>query len=334
MVLSRAATSLARFAGCAKRGKTEADATMALMTRVALVWVAGIAAGTGYAYFKNIPAVVAIPVLLAFLVEITAYVEVRRLSQWPEHWILASALAPYLVYALGTGRLSLASLGLLAGLSAVAIFWLRFSGRAGFADVLFLAFLAGAYLLKPFRAIYPDPLPDLRVDSMGQLLWFRLGIASMLKFRSEPGVNFGFWPTSDEWRIGLRYFSYFMPVGVALLYGLRYAEFRVASGFWWKAPQTFLGILWVVALAEEFLFRGLLLRRFADRWGLVTGLVVSSIAFGLVHLWFREFPNWRHVAIATALGAFCGGAYLKAQGIRAAMVTHASVVTAWRIFFA
>jgi membrane protease YdiL (CAAX protease family) len=58
------------------------------------------------------------------------------------------------------------------------------------------------------------------------------------------------------------------------------------------------------------------------------------VVFGLVHLWFREFPNWQFAVIAGVAGVFYGLAYVASGGIRAAMVTHALVVATWRTFLA
>ena len=93
-------------------------------------------------------------------------------------------------------------------------------------------------------------------------------------------------------------------------------EFRPLAGI-----GMFFGSLWFVALSEEFFFRGLL-----QRW---IGLPAASALFGLAHLGFREFPNWRHVAITVVLGVFCGLAYRRAGSIRAAMVTHSLVNAMW-----
>jgi uncharacterized protein len=57
------------------------------------------------------------------------------------------------------------------------------------------------------------------------------------------------------------------------------------------------------------------------------------VLFGLLHLWFRGFPNWRFGILAAAAGLFYGRAYMTTRSVRAAMVTHALVNTAWRVFF-
>ena len=93
--------------------------------------------------------------------------------------------------------------------------------------------------------------------------------------------------------------------------------------------------LWVLALGEEFFFRGLL-QQWMTAWlrSEWAGLLVASLVFGAAHLWYRQFPNWRISAIAALLGLCCGLAFRNARSIRAPMVTHALVVTTWRIFFA
>jgi membrane protease YdiL (CAAX protease family) len=53
-----------------------------------------------------------------------------------------------------------------------------------------------------------------------------------------------------------------------------------------------------------------------------------------VHLPFRQFPNWRFAILAGVAGIFYGLAFLKAKSVRASMVTHALLVTTWRVFFA
>ena len=90
----------------------------------------------------------------------------------------------------------------------------------------------------------------------------------------------------------------------------------------WKtaavAVVTFAAVLWVLAVAEEFFFRGVLQQLLAR--GLrseLLGWVAASILFGLVHLGFRQqFPNWQFALLATIAGLFYGRAYIQARSIR------------------
>jgi membrane protease YdiL (CAAX protease family) len=151
-------------------------------------------------------------------------------------------------------------------------------------------------------------------------------------------VEFGFVPTAEEWRSGLRHYLRFLPFGLTCGYGLGMLELAPFTQPWWMVPLLMIGVfcgaLWFIALFEEFFFRGLLLPWISDLAGSpLTGLAVSSLLFGLAHLPFRGPWNWRHAILTTILGWFCGQAYQEAKGIRAPMVTHALVVMTWIVLF-
>ena len=104
-----------------------------------------------------------------------------------------------------------------------------------------------------------------------RLMWIRLGIMAVFSLRSIQDPRFGFVPTRLEWRIGLLYYLFFLPVGGAIAYLLRFATFHAPAMEWWKlallAPAMFLAFLWVVALFEEFFFRAFLQRLLAGAFG-------------------------------------------------------------------
>ena len=100
------------------------------------------------------------------------------------------------------------------------------------------------------------------------------------------------------------------------------------------AIGEFIGIFWMVAMPEEFLFRGVL-QRWIEGWtsSAVAGLVVASLLFGSVHLGFHgPFPNWRFSLTAAVMGFFCGLARRQTGGIQAGMVAHALTVAVWKMF--
>jgi membrane protease YdiL (CAAX protease family) len=102
----------------------------------------------------------------------------------------------------------------------------------------------------------------------------------------------------------------------------------------WKIAGTFLAFLWVVSLSEEFFFNAVLRDWMEELTGHPgSALVLTSVVFGLVHLPFRGFPNWRWAMVAMVLGYFSGLARNRAGSIRASVVMHALVVTVWRAFF-
>lgn len=45
----------------------------------------------------------------------------------------------------------------------------------------------------------------------------------------------------------------------------------------------FISAVILAPLTEEFLFRGIFLHRFSNKWGITAGIIVSSLLFGLAH---------------------------------------------------
>ena len=72
------------------------------------------------------------------------------------------------------------------------------------------------------------------------------------------------------------------------------------------------------ALAEELLFRGLLLGRLKARWGPNVALTLSSLLFGAAHL------DLAQGLAATVLGVFLGGLRLRTGSVHASILCHAS----------
>lgn len=271
----------------------------------------------------------------ALLLELTFYFSMGRRGLWTNGRLFVSAFAPFLLHAIPAGVVRLDSLLILAASSAAVCFWLPATRKWPVADLLYLGFVASVYIAGLPKQIFRSPAEGVPTEVLGQLLWFRLGLTSLLLHRASDRVGFGFLPKSAEWRTGARWYLLCMPLLVVLMYVLDAARFRLVPGVWWKAPLTFLGILWVVALGEEVFFRGVMLERMKGAWGTLPALIASSLLFGAVHFWYgHRFPNWKMVALASVAGMFYGQAYLSARGVRAAMVTHAMVVTTWKSLFA
>jgi membrane protease YdiL (CAAX protease family) len=178
-------------------------------------------------------------------------------------------------------------------------------------------------------------MEKLALSVLGVSMWVRTGILATLSIRRMEGIGFGFIPRGREWLLGGRYYLYFLPVGLVLAVVLAFVRPEAPAlsiRTVLLAVGTFLGVLWVLALSEEFFFRGILQQQLSramrNEWG---GLVVASVLFGLVHLPFRQFPNWRFALLATVAGVFYGLAYMRGRSIRPAMVTHALVVTTWKL---
>jgi membrane protease YdiL (CAAX protease family) len=251
--------------------------------------------------------------------------------------LTVSAVLPYSLATLTLGTFQWRALASISVLAAAVSFWYILLPKKPTADILLLVFMAAVWIAGFFKLWYLSPYPKLYLPVLGQLMWFRTGLFAMLSIRRAQGVGFGFWPTAREWRIGVVHFAIFLPLAVVLSRLIGFAGFRLPTG-WEKtsllAVGTFFGTLWVVALAEEFFFRGLL-QQWLTAWtrSEAAGLIAASLLFGSVHVFKTPFPNWKFAALAALAGICYGMAFRRARSIRASMVTHALVVTTWKIFF-
>ena len=255
--------------------------------------------------------------------------DVRR--RWRSYTLFASTLIPYCLYSIPAHVFAWKQFGLLALLTAVVCFWFESGRRSPIRELLLLALMAAVYLAKTFKGIYVEPHPDLRVDVLGQFMWFRIGLVTILG-PGGPKLSLSLLPSARAFKIGALYFLGFLPIALALNAWLHFTKFQPADGYWWRAPATFLAFLFFVAFYEEIFFRGILQQRLAQWWGEWSGLIAASTLFGFVHLWFRQFPNYNWVILTFFLGLFCGLAFTRA-GIGASIVAHALVVAVWRGFF-
>jgi membrane protease YdiL (CAAX protease family) len=320
------------------------------LTTLVVLWTAASIAAYIYTQQQGIPSRIALAATLAFLVEFVFYLmpgfeQVRsafdRLgSRALRAELLAlSAVIPYLIESTFLGTFDLRFFLSLLAVVLVGAFWYVWIGPGVLADLLFLGVMGAVYLSKMFDHGYGHPAPHVALGILGQLMWIRLGLMAVLSLRRMEGARFSFAPLRSEWRVGVQFYVYFLPVAVALAYLLNFAHYRPQTLEWWRFTLlligTFFGFLWVVALAEEFFFRAflqsLLAKRLGSEW---LGLALASVLFGAAHLWFRSFPNWRFAIVGGVAGVFYGMAFLKARSIRASMVTHALLVTTWRMFFA
>ncbi len=346
--LSRCATNRAKFGG-----GVAADATMVKMQKEAglqsffmvclIGWLVFAVAGSVYAGEKHFPVWTAIPVIAAFLAEFVFYlvpgfesVRSALIRRFPKRQLalllMASGLLPYFLYSIPAGTFHWQQIAWLAGITAVLSFWFVVLSASVAADLGFLAMLIVVSLAKPFKQIYLSPLPHVHLDVLGHLMIIRLGASALLLLRRFAGLRYGFIPSRKESLVGLRFYLYFLPVGVPLGWWLGILTFSGQSRPVWQGIGIFFGILWVTALSEEFVFRGILQQRMERLTGNVgAALVTASVCFGLCHLWFSVFPNWRMAVFATVAGLFWGQAF-RMGGVRASMVSHALVVTTWQMW--
>src|SRR4051794_10764407 len=304
-------------------------------------WLVLSVIGVGYARWKGIPNWAALPSLAAFLIVYPFYVvpafpRVReQLAGAPlPGFLVAAAVLPYLACCSGAIQFQFVSFIKLIALALALGLWYRVLPAAPIVDVGFLVLVVSVKIGGYAAPIYPTPFKGVEIGRLGDIALFNITVLVLMLERRIRETGFGFLPTGNDWRIGARNYFYFLPFGAALGFLLN-AGHLVKPSDPLKLTLYFLAFLFVLTLAEEFLFRGVLQQWIEDwTWSRRTALLITSILFGGVHLWFRHFPNWQWVIIAGTLGWFCGRARNQAGSIRAAMVTHTLVITTWRAFFA
>jgi membrane protease YdiL (CAAX protease family) len=308
-------------------------------------------AGTAYAAHENIPPAVAAPIVAAFLLQISFYLvpgcpEVRRRleeSLAPAQlaaFAVAASVAPYLVYSVPTGvfrfpaLLELAAVCLILGFIFVAVP----TKAAGFAwqDAAALGTVGVVMMGRLWRGVYRSPMAGLRLEVMGQILLIGLGAVAYVSLRRLPRTGYRLWPSRAELKTGVAQFVLFVPIGLVAGWGLGVVRFHLpeagAPMFLLRIAGTFLGMYAVVALFEELFFRGVLQNLLAQSLGRpLAAQAIASVVYGLCHLPFRGFPNWRLAVVTTILGWFCGQAYRQRESIVASSITHALAATAARV---
>ena len=97
---------------------------------------------------------------------------------------------------------------------------------------------------------------------------------------------------------------------------LRYSQ--IASTAIFSAPFWFqiLGFGVITSVAEEYLFRGLIFKRYRETGGFVRSMILSSLVFAIVH------SNLVQFIYAFALGALCAYVYEKFGTLKAPIALH------------
>jgi membrane protease YdiL (CAAX protease family) len=302
-------------------------------------------AGMLYARSKGIPSGVALPVVAAFLIAYPFYlvpafppVRERIGAAGVPAFALAAAVLPYLACLCGVVPFTWVGLGRVVSLALAVGLWYAVMPTSRLTDLAFLGLFA-ALLLGGYAApAYTPPhlnFKDLRnLTLIPHLSLISIAAMALMLQRRVAETGYGFVPNYREWRIGLLHVAWFVPIGLPLALILHTVHAATPKPAWYIAA-IFVGMFCVVSLSEEFLVRGVL-QQWIEDWtrSRAGALLLTSAVFGLLHLWLGGFPNWKWALIAGILGWFCGHARNQAGSIRASMVTHALVATAWRAFLA
>ena len=251
---------------------------------------------------------------------------------------MCSSDLPYFACCCGAVQFEWGSLIRLAALALALSLWYIVLPAAAAVDLAFLALVPAVILRQFFDTVYVPLHPefkDLRyLILLGHIALVVIAVMTLMLERRVHETGYGFVPNLAEWRTGAIHYFYFLLIGAPLAWLLN-ATHYIGPKPVLQTAAFFLGMLWFVALSEEFGFRGVL-QPWIEHWTMSrqAALIITSLLFGAVHLGFRGFPNWRWAIVVSVLGWCCGRARNQAGSIRASMVTHALVATTWRAFFA
>ncbi len=209
--------------------------------------------------------------------------------------------------AAGTGRV-LARLAAFAGVSAVAVF------------------LAPAFLYPFFRAA--SALSGTRLIAYGAMscMAILLGTALTVRwFRESWGDATGLGAAGGgQWKLfgGLAagWFAIAVPAGALVGFGAM-TIVPAEPGDWWRAAGVATAMLAPAALTEELMFRGYPLTLLQRAWGTPVAVVVTSVAFGLMHAINPGVSTQALVMVACA-GVFLAIVRLAFASLWAAWLAH------------
>jgi membrane protease YdiL (CAAX protease family) len=312
-----------------------------------------LAAGLVYADRNGISALLAVPIIAAFLIQASLFLPpgFPRVRSWIENrlppprlalFLVLAYPAPYLIYSIPCGVFSWQGFALLLALCVLISFLFVWAPPRSEAlcwqDGVVMAALAYPMvsgLGSPFADIYLSPAPEVPpLDILGKLMLAPLGATAFLSLRRLPRTGYRFAISREDFLTGIRNFLWFVPPGAALSIAIGFVRWGPQPVDGWTYPfelaANAVGVYAAVALAEEMYFRGVFQNLLAARIASTrVAILVTSVLFGLSHLG----RGWRHALVTVLLGWFCGRAYEQRHSVVASGVTHTLVVLARRYLF-
>jgi uncharacterized protein len=260
-------------------------------------------------------------------------------SVWKALLIPLLLLIPYFTYTVPANRLTESGfLKLLAYILAPTLLLLpdrlRAASRAGWRDFAAMAALAVPVASGWLGGIWhaPGGVPLFR-----PLYSVCAGGYAFLAVRNLQDAGYRLIPRRKDLAAGAANFAGFVIVGIPAGYALRFIRFHAHGVSPLSFAVQFVGIYVMIAIPEEFLFRGIL-QNFLEksirheRKG-AYALIIASVIFGLSHLHHPPVPNWRYGIMAGLAGLFYGNAYRDRRRLPACAFTHALVDATWHFWF-
>ncbi|NQT62318.1 MAG: CPBP family intramembrane metalloprotease [Candidatus Marinimicrobia bacterium] len=188
----------------------------------------------------------------------------------------------------------------------------------------------------PVEHEWPSALHDVLKRSIRSILVL-LSVAFTIKLLMGHSHRFMGITFERNWirHLGLGIFLGFIIQIIPLLIMLSFGWYSVEGWLWeFKLLNVLMpAILYSTifsletAIIEESIFRGFLMNAFTERYNIRTGLVVSSIVFGLLHFsgFSNDFPWWLSLSSATLAGFVFGQAYLLYDNIWVPLGIHFAI---------
>jgi membrane protease YdiL (CAAX protease family) len=192
-------------------------------------------------------------------------------------------------------------------------------------DFLVLATLGLAVDLRWFEHAWPAHLVVFN-----KMLLLDAGIYALLAVRQMDGAGFDLRLRPRDIVIGLREFTLYAPIAIALGLGIGFLHLHEALPPLLRLAGAFLFTFFFIAVPEELFFRGWLQNLLERRVGRLPALLVTAVLFGLSHWNKRALHfNWRYVLLAAIAGIFYGRAWRQDRRVATSSITHTSVDTVW-----
>jgi membrane protease YdiL (CAAX protease family) len=195
-------------------------------------------------------------------------------------------------------------------------------------DGFVLGLIAAIYYLNLPAGAWPR---ELRFFS--KLYLADVVLYSFLLIRKLAGSGYSLLPSRSALAIGLREWTFFAPIAVAIAEMLGFIQFRPGWPGWGKLVADLIVTVLLIAIPEELFFRAVLENLLETRLPGYGALVVASLLFGLSHFNHGARFNWRYVLLAAIAGVFYGRAWRARRQIFASLVTHTAVDVVWSLWF-
>jgi uncharacterized protein len=162
-------------------------------------------------------------------------------------------------------------------------------------------------------------------------------VAGILALRSRPdllNVTAAFDLRKLSFRDAALHFAWFSAVGLPLGFAIGFIHPAVRWPSVEGIPMLLTGILFLNALPEEILFRGIIQHSLESvTKSSFASLITTALIFGAAHLNNGpQLPNYRYFVMASLAGIAYGLAWRRSRNVLTSTVTHALVNIVWRLF--